>query len=102
MLSTIVVKEGQDGGTPKIVRWGYDDHPRREATKNLSRDVQSVSRTRKYQGITRINKGLKVQSGIDTNTYKKGIKVTDSEIAELSLTRDEWHGEWNYVISPQN
>lgn len=51
---------------------------------------------------TTTQEGLKVQSGIDTNTYKKGIKVTDSEIAELSLTRDEWHGEWNYVISPQN
>ncbi|MCR5812907.1 MAG: hypothetical protein K6G15_00245, partial [Desulfovibrio sp.] len=36
------------------------------------------------------------------NTYEKGIKVTDSEMQEFNLTRDEWHGDWNYIISPQN
>jgi hypothetical protein len=51
---------------------------------------------------TTTREGLVVQSGIDTNEYAKGIKVTDEEIRGFSLSRDEWHGDWNYVISPQN
>ena len=49
---------------------------------------------------TTTREGLVVQSGIDTNEYAKGIKVTDEEIRGFSLSRDEWHGDWNYVISP--
>ena len=51
---------------------------------------------------TTTREGLVVKSGIDTNEYAKGIKVTDEEIRGFSLSRDEWHGDWNYVISPQN
>jgi hypothetical protein len=42
--------------------------------------------------------GLKVHSEVDTRTYTKGIKVTDKEVAQLNLQRDEFHGEWNYAI----
>ncbi len=45
--------------------------------------------------------GLKVQSGIDTNTHKKGMKVTDSKIAVRSLIRDKWCGERSYTFSLQ-
>ena len=44
--------------------------------------------------------GLKVRCELDPNTYPKGIKVTDAEIEAINLTRDEFHGEWNYTISP--
>jgi hypothetical protein len=33
--------------------------------------------------------------------YQKGIKVTDAEMDSLSITRDDFHPEWNYTISPQ-
>jgi len=26
--------------------------------------------------------------------------VSDQEIAEINITRDAFHGEWNYTISP--
>ena len=44
--------------------------------------------------------GLKVQSEIDTNTYPKGIKVTDAEMDEINIRRHDFHGDWNYTISP--
>ena len=44
--------------------------------------------------------GLTVCCDIDGNLYPKGIKVTDQEMAAINITRDEFHGEWNYTISP--
>jgi hypothetical protein len=37
----------------------------------------------------------------DDNQYELGTKVTDEELAELSITRDAFHGDWNYIISPK-
>ena len=44
--------------------------------------------------------GLRVHCQLDTNTYAKGIKVTDAEMATLRITPDTFHGEWNYTIMP--
>ena len=45
---------------------------------------------------TRTTTGLKVHSELDTRAYPKGVKVSDQEIAQLNLHRDQFHGEWNY------
>jgi Rhodopirellula transposase DDE domain len=44
--------------------------------------------------------GLKVRCELDPSTYPKGIKVTDAEIEAINLTRHDFHGEWNYTVSP--
>ena len=46
--------------------------------------------------------GLKIHAELDTNTYEKGIVVTKKEFAALALTRQEFHGEWNYTLMPRN
>lgn len=46
--------------------------------------------------------GLTVRCELDTNAYKKGIKVSDAELATLNLKRDAFHPDWNYAISPRN
>jgi transposase len=51
-------------------------------------------------GSTRTRTGLRVGAELDTNTYPKGIKVTDQEMESVQLTKDKFHGEWNYTISP--
>jgi len=45
--------------------------------------------------------GLKVSCELDENEYKKGIVVSDEEMNNLKITRNDFHGEWNYMISPQ-
>ena len=45
--------------------------------------------------------GLSVACEVDATDYQKGIKVTAAEIDSLSITRDDFHPEWNYTISPQ-
>jgi hypothetical protein len=49
---------------------------------------------------TTTRKGLKVRAELDSKSYPKGIKVTDEEFAALRILRDEFHGEWNYSITP--
>ena len=49
---------------------------------------------------TTTRKGLTVRAEIDDARYEKGITVSDTEFAAIRMARDELHGEWNYVISP--
>jgi hypothetical protein len=44
--------------------------------------------------------GLKVGCELDTNTYAKGIVVSDAEMEAIRIVRDQFHGEWNYTIKP--
>jgi hypothetical protein len=46
--------------------------------------------------------GLRVQSQLDTGKYPKGIKVGKQEFAGIHLHRDNFHGEWNYTITPRS
>lgn len=52
-------------------------------------------------GATTTRTGLKVECALDTNTYEKGIKVSDAEMENLNITGDEFHPEWNYTIAPR-
>jgi len=45
--------------------------------------------------------GLIVRAAVDTNEYETGIKVSDEEMAKLRISPCEFHGEWNYTITPQ-
>ncbi len=51
---------------------------------------------------TTTKEGLAVTALKDSHTYPTGIKVSDDELAALNLSRDSFHGEWNYTIEPQN
>jgi hypothetical protein len=51
-------------------------------------------------GATTTEKGLTVRCEQDDAIYQKGAKVTDAEMAEINIHRDEFHGEWNYTIKP--
>src|SRR6266403_4907321 len=45
--------------------------------------------------------GLKVRCELDQNTYPAGIKVSDAEMEAVNITRHDFHGEWNYTVSPK-
>ena len=49
---------------------------------------------------TTTTKGLRVRAALDTDEYPTGIKVDDTTMAALRLTKDQFHGEWNYAIAP--
>jgi transposase len=45
--------------------------------------------------------GLRVRAEVDPSKYPKGVKVSDQEAASIRITRDKFHGEWNYTILPR-
>lgn len=45
--------------------------------------------------------GLIVKAALDTNHYETKIKVPDEQLERLRLKRHEFHGEWNYTLSPR-
>lgn len=51
---------------------------------------------------TTTQSGLNVMCRIDNNLYPKGVIVSDAELGAVNLTRDEFHGDWNYTISPNS
>ncbi len=52
-------------------------------------------------GSTTTRTGLLVRAALDTAQYETGIKVSDEELAAVQLTPHEFHGDWNYTISPR-
>ena len=44
--------------------------------------------------------GLKVRCQVDKQSYPAGTVVSDAELAQVNLQPADFHGEWNYVISP--
>jgi len=51
-------------------------------------------------GATSTATGLTVRAELDTGTYPIGIKYTKKQIDALPITRHDFHGEWNYTITP--
>ena len=45
--------------------------------------------------------GLTVQAALDTDPYPKGIKITDEQMRALTITKHDFHGDWNYTINPR-
>jgi len=52
----------------------------------------------KLIAATTTEAGLTLQCQLDTNSYLAGRKVSDEEMATLSILPDLFHGEWNYTI----
>jgi hypothetical protein len=53
-------------------------------------------------GNTTTQAGLKVKVIVDNNQYQTGKKVADKEFNAINIEKNTFHGEWNYVIKPQN
>lgn len=45
--------------------------------------------------------GLKVRAAADQKTYRTGKRITDEAMKALALTRNDFHGDWNYTITPR-
>ena len=52
-------------------------------------------------GNTRTRAGLAIQAELDRNAYPTKKQVSDEELAQVQLQRDDFHGEWNYTIRPR-
>lgn len=55
----------------------------------------------KLIAATTTEAGLSVHCQLDTKSYPTGRKVSDQEMATISIQPDPFHGEWNYTILPK-
>lgn len=46
--------------------------------------------------------GLTVHAELDSGECPTGIRVSDDEIAALPITRNRFHGDWNYTLHPRH
>lgn len=53
-------------------------------------------------GATTSRTGLTVHAEADTNSYPRGVKISDAQMAAIAsqLKADKFHGEWNYTLKP--
>lgn len=52
-------------------------------------------------GSTRTSEGLEVHAWLDERDYPKGCKVSDKELQEVHIRRNQFQGDWNYKIHPR-
>jgi len=50
---------------------------------------------------TRTNQGLAIHAELDEDTYETGKKIDDETMNTLAITKGDFHGEWNYSLSPK-
>lgn len=49
---------------------------------------------------TKTSTGLNVTCDIDGSHYQKGIKIPKAILKNLNIVYNDFHGDWNYTISP--
>jgi len=49
---------------------------------------------------TKTKKGLTVKCQLDEMQYKKGIVIPEEQFKQINLSKEDFHGEWNYTIKP--
>jgi hypothetical protein len=52
-------------------------------------------------GKTTHRGGLVVRAQLDRGSYPTGVKISKKDMATLNIERDDFHGDWNYVIRPR-
>jgi hypothetical protein len=92
---------------PGTSKWNRVEHRLFSAiTMNWrGRPLQSHETIVETIAATTNKSGLTVQADLDTNTYDKGIKITDKQMRTFEakhLQRHEFHGDWNYTVHEDN
>jgi hypothetical protein len=87
---------------PGTSKWNKIEHKMFSYITQNWRGVPLISQEAVVQliGNTTTTKGLQIQAQLDLRTYLKGTEVADEDFNGIAITRNEFHGEWNYMISP--
>jgi hypothetical protein len=75
--------------------WGY------LSQRDKPQPLRSHDEAINYIRATTTKSGLTIDAVIDKTTYEKGITVSKKAFHAVNITKHDFHGEWNYTISPQ-
>ena len=87
---------------PGISKWNKIEHRMFSfITINWrGRPLTNIRTVVKLISATTTQGGLTIQAAYDAHVYPKGVKITDTQFETIPITPHEWHGDWNYTISP--
>jgi hypothetical protein len=72
-----------------------------EISKNWAgRPLDSYETILNYLRTTTTTTGLRVRAHLLRKAYEKGLKISDSRMDELALTKDAALPKWNYTLRP--
>jgi len=88
---------------PGTSKWNKIEHRLFSAiTQNWrGRPLISLETVVNLIGSTKTETGLKVKCDIDTSQYPTGLKISDEHMDQLRIHPYDFHGEWNYTITPR-
>ena len=88
---------------PGTSKWNKIEHRLfSQITRNWrGRPLNSLATIINLIGSTTTSTGLTVTAHLDTADYPTGIKISDEDMKNLPITRDAWHGDWNYCVHPR-
>lgn len=83
-------------------KWNPVEHRlHSEISKNWAgRPLDSYETVLNYLRTTRTRTGLRVRASLVRKRYEKGIKITDAQMREISITQDDVLPRWNYTLTP--
>ena len=89
-------------GTPGTSKWNKIGHRLfAQITHNWrGRPLLSREVVVNLIGSTTTRSGLKIKAALDEGAYPTRQKVSDEEMSPIKISREEFHGEWNYAIHP--
>lgn len=87
---------------PGTSKWNKIEHKMFSYISQNWRGVPLISQEAVVQliGNTKTTKGLQIQAQLDYRNYRKGIEVDKEDFEGIAITKNQFHGEWNYTISP--
>ncbi len=87
---------------PGTSKWNPIEHRLfSELSKNWAgRPLDSLETILKYVRTTATTTGLRVRAHLVRRRYEKGIKITDAQMHQLAITKDDALPKWNYTIAP--
>ena len=97
----MVIHEGASAlseatAVPEITAMSEPDEnaPYMRALRTYETVINLISNTTNHGGLV-------VRARLDRRNYPIGKTVSAKELRELNIERDEFHGDWNYVIKPR-
>lgn len=87
---------------PGASKWNPIEHRLfSEISKNwAARPLDSYETILRYIRSTTTSTGLRVQAHLIERSYQKGVKITDAQMHELAIVKNEALPKWNYTLSP--
>ena len=87
---------------PGTSKWNKIEHRMfSHITQNWrGRPLESIETVVNLIAATTTTTGLRIRAAADKKSYKKGIRVSDEQMAQLSVKPDRVRSVWNYRFEP--